>query len=36
MTTELIRYLESIRYKARLEHADETEVMSELEANIQV
>lgn len=35
MTPELIQYLESIRYKARLEHADETGVMSELEAHIQ-
>lgn len=35
MTPELIQYLESIKLKARLEHADETEVMSELEAHIQ-
>ncbi|HUT68402.1 MAG TPA: permease prefix domain 1-containing protein [Dehalococcoidales bacterium] len=35
MTPELIQYLESIRYKARLEHADETGVMSELEAHIE-
>jgi len=35
MTPELIQYLESIKLKARLEHADETEIMSELEAHIQ-
>jgi hypothetical protein len=35
MTPELIQYLENIKLKARLEHADEMEVMSELEAHIQ-
>jgi len=35
MTPELIQYLESIKLKARLEHADETEIMNELEAHIQ-
>jgi hypothetical protein len=35
MTPELIQYLESIRYKARLENSDEKGVMSELEAHIE-
>jgi hypothetical protein len=35
MTTELIQYLESIKFKARLENADEAEIMNELEAHIQ-
>jgi hypothetical protein len=35
MTTELIQYLESIKYKARLESSDENEVMSELETHIE-
>jgi len=35
MTPELIQYLESIRDSARLERADETGIMSELEAHIQ-
>ena len=35
MTLELIHYLETIRYKSKLDHSDETEVMSELEAHIE-
>ncbi len=35
MTPELIQYLESIKIRARLEHADEAEIMNELEAHIQ-
>ncbi|MBN1176458.1 MAG: hypothetical protein JXA51_02125 [Dehalococcoidales bacterium] len=35
MTTELIQYLESIKTRARLENADEVEIMNELEAHIQ-
>jgi hypothetical protein len=35
MTLDLTQYLESIRSDARLEHADETVIMSELEAHIE-
>jgi hypothetical protein len=35
MTLNLTQYLESIRSDARLEHADETVIMSELEAHIE-
>ena len=35
MTPELIQYLENIRCSSKLEHSDEAEVMSELEAHIE-
>jgi hypothetical protein len=35
MTLDLTQYLESIRSDARLEHSDETVIMSELEAHIE-
>jgi len=35
MTPELIQYLENIRYNSKLDHSDEKEVMSELEAHIE-
>ncbi len=35
MTPELIQYLESIKHSARLEYADETAVLSELETHIE-
>ena len=35
MTPELIQYLETIRYKAKLDHSCETEVLNELEAHIE-
>jgi len=35
MTTELSHYLENIRYNSKLDHADEREVISELEAHIE-